>query len=256
MKRIFTVFLCCGFLMLTYSVYQAWSERQFEKNALRTTGKVVDLGLDRSEGQRIWYPVVSFYDTTKKKYVFTSSVGSTGSHSMLGQDVDVLYLPEEPSEARISGFEGQYVGPLVIGIFGVGFSLLGVLPPLLMHRYQNRAERLMLEGRPIEATILGAVMNLSAEKDGKFPWRIVCQFVDELTGKIYLFHSENIFFDPSAWVKKRKKTVVYLERNNSKSYYVDISWLPERPQEMISIRGRDITGLKCRAYSIKQKYHL
>lgn len=242
--------------MLTYSVYQAWSERQFEKKALRTTGKVVDVGLDRSEGQRIWYPVVSFYDANKKKYVFTSSVGSTGSRSMLGQDVDVLYLPDEPSEARISGFEGQYVGPLVIGIFGVGFSLLGVLPPLLMRRYQNRAERLILEGRPVEATILGAVMNLSAEIDGEFPWRIVCQFVDELTEKTYLFHSENILFDPSPWVKKRKKTRVYLDRNNSKFYYVDISWLPERPKEMVEIRECAITSLKSRADPINQKYQL
>ncbi|NDJ58584.1 DUF3592 domain-containing protein [Enterobacteriaceae bacterium 4M9] len=233
MKRTFTFFLFFGCMMLGLSFYQAWSEAQFEKNALRTTGKVVDLGLDRSEGQRIWYPVVSFYDSQGKKNEFTSSVGSAGYHSMRGQDIEVLYLADEPDEARISGFEGQYVGSLVMGIFGVGFALMGALPPLLMRSRQNRTERLMHEGQPIEATILGAVINSAVDVNGQSPWRIVCQFVDEPANKTYLFHSDNIYVDPSPWIKTRKQTVVYLDKNNIKKYHVDISWLPEQRPELI-----------------------
>lgn len=233
MKRIFTVFLFFGCLMLAFSLYQAWSESQFEKNALRTMGRVVDLGLDRSEGRRIWYPVVAWYDRNGKQNKFTSSVGSAVYRTMLGQDVEVLYLPDEPEEARISGFEGQYVDSLVAGIFGLGFTLIGALPPLLMRSRQSRVERLILEGTPVEATIIGAVMNASIEVNGQSPWRIVCQCEDAHANKTYLFHSENIYFDPSPWIKKRRQTVVYLDRDNIRKYYVDISWLPEQPASFI-----------------------
>ncbi|MBK4715754.1 MULTISPECIES: DUF3592 domain-containing protein [Tenebrionibacter/Tenebrionicola group] len=227
MKRISTLCLFFGCLMLGFAFWQAWSEKQFEDNALRTTGKVIDLGLDRSEGRRIWYPVVSFHDQYGRQQEFTSSIGSSGYRSMLGQNIEVLYLAQEPQNARIRGYEGQYISSLVAGILGVGLALTGALPMLLLHNRQSRIERLLHEGWPVEATILGAVINASLAVNGQPPWRIVCQFVDKNTRKTYLFHSQNIYFDPSPWIKNRKQTVVYIDRNNVKQYLVDISWLPD-----------------------------
>lgn len=228
MKKFCALFLFLGLLILCGALYQAKAEYHFTQNVQRTSGHVIGLGLDSSEGRSIWYPVIHFNDARGSDHEFVASVGSTGYRSLLGQEIDVLYLPDNPKEARITGFEGQYLGALVAAIFGIAFLLVGALPLMLLYRPQSFQERLLQEGLPIQVTLIGVVLNSSAEMNGHSPWRIVCQWVDRETNKLYLFHSENINYDPTPWLKKRRQTIVYLDRENINQYYVDISWLPEQ----------------------------
>ena len=41
-----------------------------------------------------------------------------------------------------------------------------------------------------------------------------------------IFHSENLWFDPTRFVK-RKQVTVLLDPNNPKRYHMDTSFLPE-----------------------------
>ena len=41
-----------------------------------------------------------------------------------------------------------------------------------------------------------------------------------------VFHSENLWFDPSSFMKRRKVTVL-LDPNNPKRYYMDVTFLPQ-----------------------------
>jgi len=68
--------------------------------------------------------------------------------------------------------------------------------------------------------------NTGVEINGQNPWRISSQWLDPKTNMVRIFHSENLWFDPSGFMK-RKKVTVLLDPNNPKRYHMDISFLPD-----------------------------
>ena len=72
----------------------------------------------------------------------------------------------------------------------------------------------------------GVDRNTSVEINGKNPWRITSQWLDPNSNTMRIFHSENLWFDPTRFVK-RKQVTVLLDPNNPKRYHMDTSFLPE-----------------------------
>lgn len=62
--------------------------------------------------------------------------------------------------------------------------------------------------------------------NGQHPFQIFCQWQDPQTSKVHVFASENLWYDPSAFIHD-KTFQVYLEPGNAEHYYVDISALPD-----------------------------
>jgi len=62
---------------------------------------------------------------------------------------------------------------------------------------------------------------------GRHPFRVIAQWQDPSTAKIRVFKSHNLWFDPSRFITQ-KQIRVFLDRNNPKRYYVDLSFLPKQ----------------------------
>jgi len=68
--------------------------------------------------------------------------------------------------------------------------------------------------------------NTGVAVNGVSPFRIATQWQDPATGEIRVFHSENVWFDPSDYLKDQPITV-YLDPQNPHRYWVDTSFLPK-----------------------------
>ena len=63
--------------------------------------------------------------------------------------------------------------------------------------------------------------------NGQHPWRILAQWQNPATGKLHLFHSENLWFDPSRFVATQKQVRVLIDPQQPNRYSMDLSFLPE-----------------------------
>jgi hypothetical protein len=213
---------------MLFGAFMFWNKtRGFLARAHQASGTVVELLEVRdNEGSSKWKPVVAFTDDKGHKTRFTDSVSSRPAAYDVGEAVTVLYLPGEPGEAHIKGFSSLWLGTTILGGLGVIFAGIGAGIVFATHAGEKKKHYLLAYGNAVETEVQGVDRNTSVEINGQNPWRISSQWLDPKTNVIRIFHSENLWFDPSSYMK-RKKVMVLLDPNNPKRYYMDISFLPE-----------------------------
>jgi len=221
------IFLGVGVLML-FGALALWNKtRGFLARAHQASGTVVELIEVRDkEGSSTWKPVVAFTASDGRKTRFTDSVSSRPAAYDVGEAVTVLYLPGEAGEAHIKGFSSLWLGTTILGGLGVIFSGIGAGIVFAMRAGEKKKHYLLAYGNAIETELQGVDRNTSIEVNGQHPWRISSQWLDPKTQMVRIFHSENLWFDPSSFIK-RKKVTVLLDPGNPKRYHMDISFLPE-----------------------------
>ena len=79
---------------------------------------------------------------------------------------------------------------------------------------------------PIETDFLRVELNTNLEVNGRHPFCVLTQWKNPLTNAMHIFHSDNIWFDPPKYLEDTK-IIVYMEKNNPKKYYLDLSFLPK-----------------------------
>jgi hypothetical protein len=121
------VFLAFGVAALIGSVVTLVLAAQFVAGAERATGTVVDFDVTiDSEGDETFYPVVRFATADGNEIVFTSSSGSYPPSQSPGDRVDVLYDPDDPDDARLSGFFDLWGVPGIAFVLGAVFIAVGL----------------------------------------------------------------------------------------------------------------------------------
>jgi hypothetical protein len=220
------VFTTVGLGLLAGAAYWVVSTRAFVARAEVATGTVVDLARSTSSDSTTYRPVVQFRTRAGEPIEFESSTGSNPPSYQKGEQVEVLYLPGEPSRARIRGLFSLWGGPMILGSLGVVFFGVGggmVFASVLSKR---RAIDLRQHGTPIQAVFQRVQLNGQLSVNGRNPFQVVCQWHNPATGKIHVFTSQNLWYDPSDYIQDRNLTV-YLDQDHPSRYLVDLSFLPE-----------------------------
>lgn len=126
--------LCGGY-------YSMQSMTAFISNGLRAQGSVSSIESrysSNSEGSSYtYYAVVSFDAQDGRSYDFQDSVGSSYPLYKRGQNVEVLYLPDDPQEAMID--RGLWNWALAAGLLGGGVLILLLSLRTLMITGKSRA---------------------------------------------------------------------------------------------------------------------
>ncbi len=104
--------LVCGIIFLVSFISRA----QFVRNAVRTTGRIVELQETRSDNGSSFSPVFSFRDSGGDEHKIYSTVGSSAHGYKVGQTVSVLYRRQRPFDARIDDFLSVWAFPVSMGI--------------------------------------------------------------------------------------------------------------------------------------------
>ena len=222
-KFLFTLIglgLCAG------AVFLYDDTRSFLAEAQQTEGTVIDLQVSRSSDSYTYRPVVRFTTPGGEAMEFVSSVGSNPPSYDRGETVDILYLPNSPRDARIGDFFSLWGAPLILGVLGSVFFLTGFGIILGTALGARKRERLRAGGRRIQTDFLEVARNTNIRINGRHPYQILTQWQNPMTGEIHVFKSENLYFDPSDYIKDGLITV-FVNGDDLKNYYVDVSFLPK-----------------------------
>jgi hypothetical protein len=105
-------------------------KRFLEKCTAKTIGKIISAKKDNID--ELWYVVAQF--DVEGKPVFTKEIStmkpppkirdSSGKKVMgIGQEVTVLYNPDNPSQSYVKGYSSTYRGPFLTILFGLALAI-------------------------------------------------------------------------------------------------------------------------------------
>jgi hypothetical protein len=90
--------------------------RGFVSNAMQADGTVTQV-IERSDSHgSFFYPVYKFDDAHGVEHTIYSSMGSYPPDHQVGDKIKVLYLPDDPGNAKIDDFISLWIIPLVTGL--------------------------------------------------------------------------------------------------------------------------------------------
>ena len=97
----------------------------------------------------------------------------------------------------------------------LGLAFLGTIARI-------RRDRTWLQenGRIIEADILGVQYDTRVRVNGRCPLVLQCQAVNPADGKVYVFESDSLWFDPTPFLENRDKMPVLVDPDNYHRYQV------------------------------------
>jgi hypothetical protein len=222
-KYTFTI-IGVGMFVGAILIYQ--SVGSFLAEATKTEGTVVRLDQSRSNDSTIYSPVVQFTNKDGQAIEFVSSTGSNPPSHSEGEKVEILYHPKNPQNAKINDFFSLWGGSIILGSMGGVFFLIG-FGIILAGIFKNKKnDYLKKNGTPIETEYQGVELNTALSVNGRHPFQILTQWENPSTSEIHVFTSDNIWFDPTSYIKT--KTIrVFIENGKPKKYYVDLSFLPK-----------------------------
>ena len=220
-------FTLVGLTMLAGALYWFQTTRAFVAAAALAQGIVIDLEASRSDNSTTWRPVVRFNLPEGRAIQFSSNVSSNPPSYRKGEQVEVLYQPSQPDKAKINSFGPLWGGPLIVGGLGAVFFLIGAGILVFTRVKAQRDEYLKEHGTPIRTRFQNVELNPAIRVNGSCPFRIVTQWQNPATSEVHLFHSNNLWFDPSQYLGPGQDVTVFIEPGNPKKYFVDLSFLPK-----------------------------
>ncbi|GAB2879421.1 hypothetical protein GCM10027046_04210 [Uliginosibacterium flavum] len=215
-----------GAVILIIALIWFANTRSFLSEAQRASGVILELVASESDDSTVYHPVVGYQTPDGENRFFKSSAGSNPPAYDEGEEVEVLYSPAKPDDARINSFFSLWGGPLIVGGLGLIFFAVGVGIWVIALRGTRREARLRKLGHVVEAAYLRVEENTGLEVNGTNPWRIVCQWQNPKTQKLHVFFSQNLWFNPESHID-RQNIPVFIDPLNPRSYCVDTSFLPK-----------------------------
>lgn len=231
-RLIFGICLVVGLGLLVGGFYSVQHTRQFLRTAVEAPGVVTEnlrqesSSSDRSGLSWSFYPRIRFRTSDGQEIVFISNTGTNPPVYRVNEPVTVLYDPRQPHHASIKSFAQVWM--LSIILFGVGALLSSVgIGAVVWKGVGNRKNAwLQQNGRRIQAEITRVELDTSLEVAGKHPYRIVCQWLDPASNQVHIFHSANIWFDPTNYIPG-KTIEVLVDPDNPRRYAVETAFLPK-----------------------------
>jgi len=116
-----------GFLFVIVAVIIYIRTRTFINNAQEVKGTVVEMVYrTSSKGSGSYAPVYKFRTIDGQTIVVQDSLSSNPPQFQVGQEIDVLYNPENPQKSYINKWMNLYFLPALLGGMGLAFGGVGV----------------------------------------------------------------------------------------------------------------------------------
>jgi len=229
LRRILRMLLFFGFVFMAGGSYSFFHTRQFLRTAVRVPGTVVQNIWEESGGRSrsmVAYPQVRFVKSDGEVVVFQSNSGASPPSYQPNDTVGVVYDPGDPHHASIDSFGSLWGLSLGFTLMGLGFCVPQLIFTVRQRAGARKEDWLQQNGRRVQADLMEVALNTSLTVNGVHPYRIVCQWLDPVTNQMHVFHSANIYYDPSKYLPG-KTLEVLLDPDNPRRYAVETSFLPK-----------------------------
>jgi hypothetical protein len=120
----------------------------------------------------------------------------------------------------------DYILPIVFMSIGLLDVLIIIIWALVSKNKVKKQKWLLENGQSIRTKFISADINTHITVNNRSPYVIVCHWRDPITQNIYVFRSNNIWYNPTEFIDKAKTINVFYDPANMKSYLMDVSFLP------------------------------
>lgn len=139
------LFIIIGGVLVASGLFAFFRQRARMRRSRLTTGTIVELVPYRKSGEYLWekstdgvkikpkylyQPVVRFKTETGRSMKFMVSIASRPKPYQVGEQVKVIYDPDNPQKAQINRFLYLWFNVLMLlffGVFTLAMGLLGVM---------------------------------------------------------------------------------------------------------------------------------
>ena len=222
------ILLVVGLIFTAIGAVVGYRDITLARTGVHVEGVVVELiPVGGAKGGVTYYPLLEYALPDGTSVKTQGPYGANPPGFVVGDRVALVYEAQQPSHIVINSFFGLYLIPLIFG----GGGVLLLLSPVLVFLYRKRREwicrELVERGVRVQATLTEVAYVDNYRVNGRSPFMIVCQAPDASSGAVREFESDYLWFDPTEYVKDRKKIDVYIDAKNSQRYYVDLRFLPK-----------------------------
>jgi hypothetical protein len=230
-RLIFGIFFVIGVGVFAGGIYSIQQTRRFLRTAVETRGVVTEIvwreSLSRSRGSS-WssYPRFRFSTSDGQEIDIVSDTGSSPPSYRVNEPVTILYDPQQPNHASIKSFSELWMLSVILCGLGAVFSSFGIVAVVRKALGSRKNDWLQQNGRRIQAEITRVELNTSLVVNGANPYCIECQWLDPARNEMHIFHSANIWFDPTNYIPG-KTIEVLVDPDNPRRYAVETAFLPK-----------------------------
>lgn len=128
-KLMMRIFLVVGIVFILVGFVLVCSRLIFISESISAEGIVVDIlkKVEEDETEGVFQPKVMFHTNDGEQISFISDVGSNPPAYNLGETVNVLYNPINPSNAEINSFLSLWLLQLVLILIGTNFVIISAV---------------------------------------------------------------------------------------------------------------------------------
>jgi hypothetical protein len=226
-KFSYFLFAGMGLIFLFIGLHEGFDKFVHSKSEIITIGTVVDVSFSKdNQGRPQSQPVVEFNDQKGRTIKFISNISTSPSVYSSGETVAVRYNPEHPEEASINDALHNWMFFSIFSLFGILFFIIGMSLIIKDKRRNELIKRLLRSGLRIQADISSVHLNTKLKINGESPWVIVAQWLDPSTNLLHIFTSDNIWYNPTPFLKSKTIEVIIDHKDKNKNY-VNLDFLPK-----------------------------
>lgn len=128
MKQFFEGLFCfvLGGAFFVAAVFSWRRTRRFVEESMPAFGEVIELREHHDEGVT-YAPVVRFVAPGGRVVEFTEKISSNPPAHRVGEQVKILYRPEDPTRARVASTLNLYLLAMIFAAVGGAVAIIGLL---------------------------------------------------------------------------------------------------------------------------------
>lgn len=218
--------LVVGIPFAIISVFEFKNTLNLLSNSHKTLGRIIDIEEEkRRNGGYMYSPVIKYKSVTGDEYIYDSNTKTGYTSYKIGQEIELIYDKNNPQNARVNSFLDIWFLTIIMGVGGWASTIGGIVLLLVTLKKKRLEEYLKNHGQKILTDFVEVGRGI-VEINGESGYVINCQWQNPIDNILYVFKSDDIWFDPTNYVKD-KKIEVLIDPKDPKKYYVDLSFLPK-----------------------------
>lgn len=189
-----------------------------EQRAININAKIT--ALDYKDGS---YKATVKYKVDKESY--NQVVTITNDAYTVNDEVPIKYDIENPGQLINNNHYIIAIPLIALSLLILLASIKGTIKNI---KRSSNIKHLLTKGIYVQANISEIIVDNKGRKNkGKFPYKLRAKFTNPLDNQIYTYDSESTYLDLNAIIKQynNKLILVYLDKNNTSNYYVDLDSL-------------------------------